>query len=105
MGTIGIDYLSANLSGELPFLWNLVIGTLFVAMIILLPNGLAALVAKFLPARRGAGAMRLTNLADAGTQVTTPKQEALLSVKDLGKTMAASRCWRVSISTSGRASS
>lgn len=86
MGTIGIDYLSANLSGELPFLWNLVIGTLFVAMIILLPNGLAALVAKFLPAKGGAGAMRLTNLAASGAQLTAPKEEALLSVKDLGKT-------------------
>jgi branched-chain amino acid transport system permease protein len=85
MGTIGIDYLSANLSGELPFLWNLVIGTLFVAMIILLPNGLAALVAKFLPAKGGASAMRLTKLA-AGAHVTAPKEEALLSVKDLGKT-------------------
>ena len=86
LGTIGIDYLSANLSGELPFLWNLVIGTLFVAMIILLPNGLAALVAKFLPAKSGAGAMRLTNLAAASAQLTASKQEALLSVKDLGKT-------------------
>lgn len=86
LGTIGIDYLSANLSGELPFLWNLVIGTLFVAMIILLPNGLAALVAKFLPARSGAGAMRLTNLAAVGAQLAAPKEEALLSVKDLGKT-------------------
>jgi branched-chain amino acid transport system permease protein len=86
LGTVGIDYLSANLSGELPFLWNLVIGTLFVAMIILLPNGLAALVAKFLPNKGGADAMRLTNLATAGAQDATPKDQSLLAVKGLGKT-------------------
>ncbi|WP_242500408.1 ATP-binding cassette domain-containing protein [Tropicimonas sp. IMCC6043] len=44
LGTIGIGYLSAQLSGDLPFLWQLVIGTLFVVMIIFMPNGLAALV-------------------------------------------------------------
>lgn len=42
LGAIGIDYLSANLSGELPFLWQLIVGALFVVMIILLPGGLAS---------------------------------------------------------------
>jgi len=51
LGAIGIDYLSANLSGELPFLWQLIIGSLFIVMIIFLPNGLAALVLRF--TRRG----------------------------------------------------
>lgn len=53
LGTIGIDYLSASLSGELPFLWQLVVGALFVVMIIFLPNGLAALVTRL--TRRGRG--------------------------------------------------
>ncbi|MCJ2073230.1 ATP-binding cassette domain-containing protein [Methylobacterium sp. J-030] len=44
LGTIAIDYLSANLSGDLPFLWRLLLGTAFVAIIILLPGGLADLV-------------------------------------------------------------
>ncbi|TYC52901.1 ATP-binding cassette domain-containing protein [Rhodobacterales bacterium] len=43
LGTIGIDFLSANLSGRLPFLYQLLIGSLFVLMIIFLPNGLAAI--------------------------------------------------------------
>lgn len=42
-GAIGIGYLSAELSGDLPFLWQLLIGTLFVLVIIFLPNGLAAI--------------------------------------------------------------
>ncbi|WP_202366522.1 branched-chain amino acid ABC transporter ATP-binding protein/permease [Mesorhizobium sp. L-2-11] len=53
MGAIGIDYLSAQLSGDLPFLWNLVVGALFVVMIILLPNGLAQLARMVLPRRNG----------------------------------------------------
>ncbi|TIS67868.1 ATP-binding cassette domain-containing protein [Mesorhizobium sp.] len=51
IGAIGIDYLSAQLSGDLPFLWNLVVGALFVVMIILLPNGLAQLARMVLPRR------------------------------------------------------
>ncbi|PZQ13679.1 MAG: branched-chain amino acid ABC transporter substrate-binding protein [Ancylobacter novellus] len=43
LGTIAIDYLAANLSGDLPFLWQLLLGATFVAVIILLPGGLAGL--------------------------------------------------------------
>ena len=46
LGTITIDYLAANLSGDLPFLWQLLLGTAFVAIIILLPGGLADLVGR-----------------------------------------------------------
>lgn len=84
-GTIGIDYLSAHLSGELPFLWNLVIGALFVAMIILLPNGLAALVAKLLPAKASAGALKINPLAATASGGRQATSEPLLAVKDLGK--------------------
>ncbi|HEY0292237.1 MAG TPA: branched-chain amino acid ABC transporter ATP-binding protein/permease [Hansschlegelia sp.] len=63
LGTIAIDYLAANLSGDLPFLWQLLLGTAFVAVIILLPGGLAELVrrvwAKLPFGRRQAVAPRL----------------------------------------------
>jgi branched-chain amino acid transport system permease protein len=65
LGTVGIDYLSASLSGELPFLWQLVIGTLFVVMIIFLPNGLAALVSRL--TRRGRGEV----VAGAGPELVS----------------------------------
>ena len=48
VGAVGIDYLSASLSGDLPFLWQLIVGALFVLMIIVLPGGLASLVTRFL---------------------------------------------------------
>ena len=54
LGAIGIGYLSAQLSGDLPFLWQLLIGSLFVVMIIFLPNGLAALATGFRQSRRAA---------------------------------------------------
>jgi len=54
LGTVGIGYLSAQLSGDLPFLAQLIIGSLFVVMIIFLPNGLAALVTGFAAKRRRA---------------------------------------------------
>jgi branched-chain amino acid transport system permease protein len=43
LGAIAIDYLSATLSGDLPFLWQLLLGGAFVVVIILLPGGLASL--------------------------------------------------------------
>ncbi|WP_419539952.1 branched-chain amino acid ABC transporter permease [Methylobacterium oryzae] len=61
LGTIAIDYLAANLSGDLPFLWQLLLGTAFVAIIILLPGGLADLVGRLwraLPAGRREAAPR-----------------------------------------------
>src|SRR5690606_19791726 len=61
MGAIGIDWLGAQLSGTLPYLWQLVIGTLFVAMILFMPSGLAG----FIPRRRRAAAPpRLAALPD-----------------------------------------
>nr|WP_237168474.1 branched-chain amino acid ABC transporter ATP-binding protein/permease [Paracoccus shandongensis] len=49
MGAIGIDYLGAQLSGAMPYLWQLIIGILFVVMILFMPRGLAG----FIPRRRG----------------------------------------------------
>ncbi|WP_046866910.1 ABC transporter permease subunit [Microvirga massiliensis] len=39
-GTILIDYESAQLQGDYPFVWKLVIGIVFVAVIVALPRGL-----------------------------------------------------------------
>ncbi len=65
LGTIAIDYLSASLSGDLPFLWQLLLGAAFVIIIILLPDGLAGLV------RRAFG-----TVSGARRLVTVPRVEA-----------------------------
>jgi branched-chain amino acid transport system permease protein len=40
MGTIAINYVSAVLGGNLPFLWLLVVGLVFVVVVVYLPDGL-----------------------------------------------------------------
>jgi branched-chain amino acid transport system permease protein len=87
LGAIGIDYLSANLSGELPFLWQLVVGGLFVVMIILLPGGLASLVT----ARFGRdGRKRRLDALPSATRVDAMALSApVVSVTGLGKSFGA----------------
>lgn len=87
LGAIGIDYLSANLSGELPFLWQLVVGGLFVVMIILLPGGLASLVtARF---GRGGRKRRLDALPSATLVGALTMSAPVVSVTGLGKSFGA----------------
>jgi ABC-type uncharacterized transport system ATPase subunit/ABC-type branched-subunit amino acid transport system permease subunit len=44
IGTIVIDLVSAYLSGNLPFVWKLVIGLAFVLVIVVLPQGLVPVI-------------------------------------------------------------
>ncbi|MBY5621294.1 ABC transporter permease subunit [Rhizobium leguminosarum] len=83
-GAIGIDYLSASLSGDLPFLWQLIIGALFVAMIILLPGGLASLVTRFLQSANSSSILKsLPTRIVAKDGALAGK--SLLSIRGLGK--------------------
>jgi branched-chain amino acid transport system permease protein len=85
-GAIGIDYLSANLSGDLPFLWQLIIGSLFVVMIILLPGGLASLVTRFLKAGAGETKLSSTPMRPFDKRVD---DASLLLIRKLGKSYGA----------------
>jgi branched-chain amino acid transport system permease protein len=40
VGTIAIDLISAYLSGNLPFVWKLIVGSVFVLVIVALPQGI-----------------------------------------------------------------
>ncbi len=44
IGTIGIDVLSSYLSGDLPYIWKLIVGLIFIVVVVALPNGIAPLV-------------------------------------------------------------
>ncbi len=49
LAAIGVEVLSSVLSGDLPFVWQLLVGTLFVAVILYFPRGLGpAIAAPFL---------------------------------------------------------
>ncbi|NSZ19930.1 ATP-binding cassette domain-containing protein (plasmid) [Agrobacterium vitis] len=82
LGAIGIDYLSANLSGELPFLWQLIVGALFVVMIILLPGGLASLVARHF---RDTAAKQALEALPATVNISAGGADTLVSIRNLGK--------------------
>jgi branched-chain amino acid transport system permease protein len=44
VGTVAIDLTSAYLSGELPFVWKLIVGAIFVLVIVMLPQGLLPMI-------------------------------------------------------------
>jgi len=61
-----IDFISAWLSGSLPFIWQLIIGLVFIVVIVLLPQGLGPAVADlFRRGRTRSVAARLAPLPDA----------------------------------------
>ncbi len=87
LGTVAIDYLAANLSGDLPFLWQLLLGTAFVAIIILLPGGLADPVGRLwraLPFGRAGRTAPALAVREAGAD-TAAAQEPILKVQGLAK--------------------
>jgi len=44
LGTIAIDVTSAYLSGNLPYVWKLIVGSIFVLVIVALPQGIAPVI-------------------------------------------------------------
>jgi branched-chain amino acid transport system permease protein len=79
LGTLLIDVSTAYLSGNLPFVWKLIIGVAFVAVIVALPQGIAPLITRLfrrprkaseggmeVPTLQPAQAEPLAGLADAG---------------------------------------
>jgi branched-chain amino acid transport system permease protein len=87
LGTIGIDYLSANLSGELPFLYQLIVGALFVVMILVMPNGLATFASRVLRLA-GSSPTRVAESADSPVNsggAKTAAGEGLIRIAGLSK--------------------
>jgi branched-chain amino acid transport system permease protein len=44
LGTIAVDYESAQLSGDYPFIWTLILGVVFVVVIVAFPRGLGPIL-------------------------------------------------------------
>ncbi|MCK0198748.1 branched-chain amino acid ABC transporter ATP-binding protein/permease [Ancylobacter sp. 6x-1] len=92
-GALIVDYESAQLSGDYPFVWQLIIGIVFVLVIVAFPRGLlpmvVALPRRLLARARGpaspAGEMRLVRLDPTLTQGEAPGDGAALAVKDVAK--------------------
>jgi branched-chain amino acid transport system permease protein len=88
LGALAIDYCSASLSGDLPFLWQLLLGTAFVVIIIVLPEGMAGLARRAFDLafrrRQRAQAIVLTPFAPA-SPAAHADQPSLLEVSDLAR--------------------
>lgn len=92
LGTIFIDVVSAYLSGNLPFVWKLIVGCIFVVVIVALPQGLVPIIASAgrwvgTLFRRGtpdaAGAMPRLQLAEAHIEAGDHAAAHAISVADL----------------------
>lgn len=46
LGTIAIDFISAYLSGNLPYVWKLIVGIIFVVVIVALPEGFLPVITR-----------------------------------------------------------
>ncbi|MBN9530914.1 MAG: ATP-binding cassette domain-containing protein [Alphaproteobacteria bacterium] len=63
LGALGIELASAYLSGSLPFIWELIVGIAFVAVIVLFPAGLIGALRRLIPGDRADAAPRLQTAA------------------------------------------
>ena len=86
LATLAIDYLSASLSGDLPFLWQLVLGAAFVIIIIFLPDGLAGLASRASAAIfRSSKQTRVPRVALAAPHSAVETSATLLKVTGLAR--------------------
>lgn len=82
LGALSIEAASAYLSGSLPFVWKLIIGSAFVLVILLLPRGLFAALAdaaRWLLGRRGEPAgpevALVATALESGTSAAVPTRD------------------------------
>lgn len=73
---LGLEVLSAYLSGDLPFVWQLIVGALFVVVIVALPRGLGPALAEPV-LRRLRPRVETPALADAPAPIRAGAEEVL----------------------------
>jgi branched-chain amino acid transport system permease protein len=69
LGTIAVDYETAQLSGNYPFIWKLILGSIFVVVIVAFPRGLVPLI--------GDGLQRARVALFGGKRTTSAKAPAV----------------------------
>ena len=85
VGALLINVVTSYLSGSLPFAWQLILGAAFVAVIVLLPQGLVPLLAR--PFHRLAGAGTQPILVERAVQARSAQgaSEPALQMNDVAK--------------------
>ena len=95
LGTVGVNYVSAVLGGNLPFVWLLFVGFAFVLVVVYLPQGLVPAIGGSLSrATRAAGAIvnwRKVVVGAEGARAATPQVRAAASMRGMRRGDAATR--------------
>ena len=95
LGTVGVNYVSAVLGGNLPFVWLLFVGFAFVLVVVYLPQGLVPAIGGSLSrATRAAGAIvnwRNVVVGADGARAVTPQVRAAASMRGMRRGDAATR--------------
>ena len=94
LGTVAIDFISAYLSGNLPYVWKLIVGIIFVVVIVALPEGFLPVITRagrwlsgcfrHAPKIVQSGSVALS-LAEPPSTVGEGAGQPAVSVKSLGK--------------------
>src|SRR5262249_19691449 len=108
LGTVGVNYVSALLGGNLPFIWLLFVGLAFVLVVVYLPQGLVPAIGRGLSvlvhpirqllnrgwsasaaaAQPADAAVALSSAVDALAQrrsvIGTPDEAPVLELRDVG---------------------
>jgi branched-chain amino acid transport system permease protein len=89
IGAVAIDLISAYLSGNLPFVWKLIVGTVFVLVIVALPQGILPVikggVRRLFGKRRETAVAPALIEAKAARRSGTGSDAAALQVTDLDR--------------------
>jgi branched-chain amino acid transport system permease protein len=95
LGTVGVNYVSAVLGGNLPFVWLLFVGFAFVVIVVYLPQGLVPAVGGSLSrVTRAAGSLvkgRRVIVGAEGARAATPQVRAAASMRGMRQGDAATR--------------
>lgn len=86
LGALTIEMASAYLSSSLPFVWELIVGIAFVAVIVALPGGLAGVAMRVL-SRRGTetAVPSTTRLGTASVQPVRADDEIMVEARDVSR--------------------
>jgi branched-chain amino acid transport system permease protein len=99
LGTVGVNYVSALLGGNLPFVWLLFVGFAFVLVVVYLPQGLVPAIGTLLawparaagvlrPSRRGASSVASVRMVESvASRGAAPGADggAVLELSNVGK--------------------
>lgn len=85
LGALTIEVASAYLSSSLPFVWELIVGVAFVAVIVILPGGLAGAVAHVLKRRAGSTVGPAVSLETIPLRPISAEDEVMLEARDVSR--------------------